>query len=238
VLDEKDPAASFEVRQKPGPMAAQPFAWDVAPIELTAKAKRIPPWKLDSKGLVGTLVESPVKSEAPFETVALIPMGCARLRIASFPVIGSGPNAHEWPEPPPARHTASHCFENDTVDAVSDRMEPKNSNDQSIRRFTWWPERGSEEWITYDLEKPRKVSAVEVYWFDDTGVGQCRVPKSWRVEWLDGDQWKPVSASGPYGIEKDKFNRVRFEPVTTKQLRIVAQLQPEFSGGILEWRVK
>jgi len=47
-----------------------------------------------------------------------------------------------------------------------------------------------------------------------------------------------VSASAPYGVEKDKFNRVPFEPVTTKQLRLVVQLQPEFSGGILEWRVE
>jgi hypothetical protein len=238
VLDEKDPAASFEVRQKPGPLPAQPFAWDAAPVELIAKARRIPAWKLDAKGLVGTLGPSPVKSSEPVETVTLIPMGCARLRIASFPVIGDGPNAHEWPEPPPPRHTASHCFENDTVDALSDGALPKNSNDHTIRRFTWWPRRGSEEWVTYDFEKPRKVSAVEVYWFDDTGVGQCRAPKSWRLEWLDGNQWRPVSASAPYGVEKDKFNRVPFEPVTTKQLRLVVQLQPEFSGGILEWRVE
>jgi hypothetical protein len=238
VLDEKDPAASFEVREKPGPLAAQPFAWDVAPIELTAKVKKIPVWKLDPKGLVGTLGQSPVKSAEPIETVTLIPMGCARLRIASFPVIGSGHDAHEWPEPAPARHTASHCFESDTVDALSDGIVPKSSNDKSIRRFTWWPRRGTEDWVTYDFEKPRKVSAVEVYWFDDTGVGQCRVPKSWRGEWLDGDQWKPVAATGPFGVEKDTFNSVPFEPVTTKQLRITVQLQPQFSGGILEWRVK
>lgn len=238
VLDEDRPSASFTVRQKPGPLAEQPFAWNVAPIELEAKAKKIPAWKLDHKGLAGTLRESPAKSEEPIETVTLIPMGCARLRIASFPVIGGGPNAQEWPEPPPARHTASHCNESDSIDAVSDGLLPKDSNDHSIPRFTWWPNRGSEEWMTYDLEKPRKVSAVEVYWFDDTGVGQCRVPKSWRVEWLDGAQWKPVEAAGPCGVEKDKFNRVALAPVTTKQLRLVVRLQPEFSAGILEWRVK
>lgn len=238
VLDAKDPARSFEVKEIPGPLAAQPFAWDAAPIELEAKAKRIPNWKLDPKGLVGTLHESPVKSGEPVEPVTLIPMGCARLRIASFPVIGEGPDAHEWPLPPPARHTASHCFESDSIDAVSDARLPKNSNDHSISRFTWWPRRGGEEWIAYDFEKPRSVAAVEVYWFDDTGVGQCRVPKSWRVEWLDGAEWKPVAAAGPYGVEKDKSNRVTFTPVTTKHLRLVVQLQPELSGGILEWRVK
>ncbi len=238
VLDEKNPAGSFEVHSKSGPLPAQPFAWDVAPIELVARARRIPSWKLDAKGLVATLGPSPVKTSEPIETVTLIPMGCARLRIAAFPVIGDGPDAQEWPEPPPPRHTASHCFENDTVEALSDGAAPKNSNDHSIRRFTWWPRRGSEEWVTYRFDKPRQVSAVEVYWFDDTGVGQCRTPKSWRIEWLDGDQWKPVVASVAYAVEKDRFNRVSFAAVTTTQLRLVVQLQPEFSAGILEWRVE
>jgi hypothetical protein len=239
VLDAANPAASFEVRQKSGPLPEQPFAWDAAPVELEAKAKKIPAWKLDQKGLVGPLCESPVRSEEPTETVALIPMGCGRLRIASFPVIGSGPGAHEWPEPPPARHTASHCNESDSIDAVSDGILPKSSVDRAIPRFTWWPRRGSEQWITYDLGKPQRVSAVEVYWFDDTGSGHCRVPKSWQLQWRDGDEWKPVAAAaGSYGVEKDKFNRVEFAPVTAKQLRIVVGLQPEFSGGILEWRVK
>jgi hypothetical protein len=239
VLDAQDPAASFEVQAKSGPMAAQPFQFDAAPVELRAKAKKIPAWKQDQRGLVGTLCQSPVKSDEPIETITLIPMGCARLRIASFPVIGSSPAAHEWVEPAQTgRHAASHCFEHDTVDALSDGLVPKSSNDPSIPRFTWWPNRGTSEWVTYNFAQPKTVSEVEVYWFDDTGVGSCRVPKSWRVEWLDGRSWRPVAAAGPYGVAADRFNRVSFQPVTGKQLRLVVQLQPEFSAGILEWRVK
>ncbi len=44
--------------------------------------------------------QSPVKSSEPVETVTLIPMGCARLRISAFPVIGEGPDAQPWPEAP------------------------------------------------------------------------------------------------------------------------------------------
>ena len=156
-----------------GPIPDQPFILETR-LKILAIAKRIPGWKQDHLGLVGLLQQSPVKSNEPIETVALIPMGCARLRIASFPVIGEGPDAREWPvEATFERHAASHCWENDTVDALS-----------------------------------------------------------------DGQEWKPVGTAGPYGVAPDKFNAVRFAPVTTRQLRLAADLQAEFSAGILEWRVK
>ncbi len=96
VLNETDPAGSFEVAYKPWPPSGQPFVADAAPIELRAKGRKIPAWQEDPLGLVGALQLSPTKSEQPEEAVTLIPMGCARLRIASFPTIGAGPDAHEW----------------------------------------------------------------------------------------------------------------------------------------------
>ena len=96
VLDEKNPAKSFDVIRKAGKLAEQPFTLEGTPVEIRAKAKRIAAWKQDSQALVGKLQPSPVKSEEPIETVTLVPMGAARLRITSFPVIGSGKDAHEW----------------------------------------------------------------------------------------------------------------------------------------------
>ena len=211
---------------------------DAAPIELRAKAKKIPAWQKDHLGLVGSLQQSPVKSSEPTEDVTLIPMGCARLRISSFPTIGSGPGSHQWKQPPKAiPATASHCFESDTVMALSDKLLPRSSNDHSIQRMTFWPRKGTKEWVQYDFEKPRKISSAAVYWFDDTGGGGCRIPKSWILLYKDGNNWKQVSNTGSYGIEKDKFNSIRFKPVQTTALRLEVQLQQDFSGGILEWRV-
>ena len=51
-----------------------------------------------------------------------------------------------------------------------------------------------------------------------------------------GDQWKQVPNAGNYSVDKDKFNKVSFDPINTQSLRIEAQLQPDFSAGILEWR--
>ncbi|UCG58434.1 MAG: discoidin domain-containing protein, partial [Phycisphaerales bacterium] len=168
--------------------------------------------------------------------VTLIPMGCARLRISAFPTIGTGSDAHKWKEPPkPLPTSASHCWGADTVAALSDKLLPERSDDGSIPRFTWWDHKGTTEWVQYDFEQPRKVSRVGVYWFDDTGRGGCRVPKSWRLLYRNDGKWQEVPNPTGYGIAEDKLNSVKFDPVRTKSLRIEAKLQPDFSGGILEW---
>jgi len=82
------------------------------------------------------------------------------------------------------------------------------------------------------------LSWTEVYWFDDTGQGECRTPFSWGVRYKVGDQWAPVLPNEEQaGKAKDTFNKVTFLPVTTSELRLEVKLQKEFSGGILEWRV-
>jgi len=95
-LNSKNPAKSFKIHRKTGPLPSQPFTPDAVPIELRVNARRIPGWVQDQHGLVGKLQPGHVKSDQPREEIVLIPMGAARLRISSFPVIGHGPDAHEW----------------------------------------------------------------------------------------------------------------------------------------------
>lgn len=235
VLNAQDPAGGFEVHRRPGPVPDQPFTPESAPLTLTAKARRIREWKLQGT-MVGLLQDSPARSTEPVEEITLIPMGCARLRISAFPTVSDGPEAHTWTEPP-APPAASHCNPSDTTLALNDGLLPANSNDHSIPRMTWWDHLGTVEWVQYEWDKPREVSWAEVYWFDDTGVGRCRIPASWRLLYRGGEEWVPVAATGPYGVEKDRFNRVEFSPVQTSALRLEVQLQEKFSGGILEWRV-
>ena len=136
-----------------------------------------------------------------------------------------------------ATASASHCHGADATSALNDNALPKSSNDHGVHRFTWWDHRGTKEWVAYEFAKPKTLSKAEVYWFDDTGRGQCRVPASWRLLWLDGKAWKPVQATSAYGVARDTLNRVAFKPVTTKAIRVEVQLQPNVSGGILEWRL-
>jgi hypothetical protein len=137
------------------------------------------------------------------------------------------------------RIRASHCFGNDTLAALADGELPGSSGDHALPRMTWWDHCGTSEWVSYQFPKPRTLSSSSVYWFDDTGRGQCRVPAEWKLSWLDGEEWKPVKLKPglSYDVAIDRFNAVEFEPVTTAALRLEVQLRPEFSGGILEWQV-
>lgn len=133
---------------------------------------------------------------------------------------------------------ASHCWDRDSIEACFDGKQPKSSHDQGIPRFTWWDHKGTTEWVQRNFEKPVRVSAASIYWFDDTGAGECRVPQSWSLLYLDGKDWKPVAASADYGTKIDQYNSVKFSPVRTTALRAQVQLQPKFSGGILEWKTE
>ena len=119
--------------------------------------------------------------------------------------------------------------------ALNDQEEPRASNDAGP--FHWWPNKGTGEWVEYAFEKPASVSETSVYWFDDTGSGECRVPSAWRVLYKDGEQWKPVENVEPYAVARDRYNRVTFKPVTTTALRLEVTLQPSWSAGIHEWKV-
>jgi len=241
VLDEADPAASFEFVEKDWPADDQPFTVEAAPVLIRAVGKKIPQWKMDHLGLVGPLQQSPAKSDEPQEKILLIPMGCARLRISAFPTVGTGPDAHEWVAPPepaePLPTRASHCWGGDTVNACSDKLLPASSNDHSIPRLTWWDHKGTSEYVQYDFPEPRKISSVDVYWFDDTGRGGCRTPESWRILYEKDGRFEPVSNPTEYGIARDRFNKVSFDEIQTKSIRLEVQLQQGYSGGILEWRV-
>ena len=83
-LDPAHPESSIEVRERP--VGEYPFIPDGAPVELIARGRRIPEWKL-SNGSAGPPPESPVRSTEPVETLTLVPYGAAKLRITAFPLL-------------------------------------------------------------------------------------------------------------------------------------------------------
>ncbi|AMV40735.1 beta-L-arabinofuranosidase domain-containing protein [Planctomyces sp. SH-PL62] len=136
-----------------------------------------------------------------------------------------------------ARVSMSFVSSNCQPEAVRDGIEPKSSGEQPQANCHWWPRKGTEEWVQYDWPGPRTIQGVRVYWFDDEGRGECRVPASWRIEYRDGETWKPVAAESPYGVARDGWNAVAFAPVSTDALRMVVKLQDGWAAGVHEWKV-
>ena len=135
--------------------------------------------------------------------------------------------------------TVSHVWSNDTPAALSDGRLPKSSGDDRLPRLTFWPHRGTKEWAAYHFPTPETLKSASVYWFDDTGVGNCRVPAAWSIEYREADDapWQKVDVA--YPVKRDGFCTVEFpQPVRAKDVRLVVQSQPNFSSGALEWIVK
>ena len=122
---------------------------------------------------------------------------------------------------------------------VNDQWEPRRSSDNSKPYHYWWLKRGTKESIAYKFDRPYEVSNVMVYWLDlDHYDGDFRTPESWTLYYKnDAGEWKEVEQHSPYTVNKDCYNSVDFRPVTTQELKIVAQLRQGQSGGVLEWKV-
>lgn len=122
---------------------------------------------------------------------------------------------------------------------INDQIVPQNATDAFAPNFDFWPHKGTQEWIAYEFAEPTRVTAVNVSWFDDTGTGECRLPKAWRIQYrTDDGKWEPVPGASDYLIRKREPVRVTFQPVSTRALRLEIDLPKDFSAGIYEWEVQ
>ena len=132
-----------------------------------------------------------------------------------------------------SKTTAS--FVHKSLDAIKDQELPENSADESPSHLDFWPHKGTTEWIQFAWPEKHDLSAVKVYWFDDTGRGECRLPKSWRVLYRTAEgRFEPLKSASACGVEKDTFNQTRFDRVRTDALRIEVTLQERWSAGVQE----
>jgi hypothetical protein len=99
--------------------------------------------------------------------------------------------------------------------------------------------KGTEETVEYKFEQKELVSEVEVYWLNfEHYDGNFRVPESWKLYYKEGENWIEVQTDENYTVNEDRYNTLKFKPIETSALKIVAKLQKGVSGGILEWKVK
>lgn len=135
--------------------------------------------------------------------------------------------------------TMSHVSSNCDPKGAADGLEPASSGETPAANCHWWPRKGTaDDWLQYSWDRPVSVSRARIYWFDDTGHGECRLPKSYRLLYRRNAIWQPVKLwSNAFEVAKDKWIELSFDPVETDAMRIEVEMQPGWSAGVLEWQV-
>jgi uncharacterized protein len=134
---------------------------------------------------------------------------------------------------------ATHTFEQDRTAAMIDGRLPINSFDQTIPRWTSWPECGKSQSIDYELAAPIDLRSVEVYWYDDRGGVQ--IPQRWELEIWQDDTWRPFPLynTDSYGVDRDQFNVVHpAYPLKVDRLRMRVWPRQDAAAGVLEFVVQ
>lgn len=147
--------------------------------------------------------------------------------------------SHPLPAPTLAsRSTMKASHQTAALSAINDQIFPTSSGDETNLFYHTWPRKRQTEWIEYHFPEPATISESRVYWFDDEPRGACRVPEKWKLFYWTSGKWNEVKATSKYNVEKDGWNELSFEPVTTSAIRLEIVFPGDFSGGVHEWDVK
>jgi len=110
---------------------------------------------------------------------------------------------------------------------------------------SWSPHNPPQQWIEYHWDKPVTVSLSRIYFWADHPAGSgegVAPPKSWKLQFCQGDHWQSVKHPSAYGTGVDRFEETRFDPVTTRCLRAVFDASTDgsrFAGvAVQEWEVQ
>jgi hypothetical protein len=128
--------------------------------------------------------------------------------------------------------------QSDILVAFDGKM-PQASSDSNFPRISWWPKKGTSEWVEYRFDKPREISSATVYWFDDSGRnGGCKIPKNSLLTYYDGQNWHKISNFKGDLSQVDRLNSITFPPVKALAVRLEVRLAENYSGGIYELSIK
>lgn len=84
-VDKRYMPIDISVNKKEWPADNYPFTLNAVPLEFTAKGCKIPSWGFDQTGMTDVLPTHSAPRSTETETLRLVPMGAARLRITAFP---------------------------------------------------------------------------------------------------------------------------------------------------------
>jgi hypothetical protein len=109
---------------------------------------------------------------------------------------------------------------------------------------TWSRNNPPRQWILYQWDQPERLVGSSLHFWGDHAAGAgigVAPPRAWRLEYWDGAGWKAVRARSAYTTTLHAYNRVDFDPVTTRCLRAVFDASTDGASyaavALQEWEV-
>jgi DUF1680 family protein len=168
----------------------------------------------------------------------LIQMVFSLLATVAFCRMVSGADAQPKGEPTNlalyAKPLTSYVSGHESLDALNDGFEPRNSADHRHGAYGNWPQTGT-QWVEYDWPAAISTNKSSVYWWKD-GQG-IDLPVACRLLYWDGKAFAPVPEAAGLGLELNHFNDTTFPEITTTKLRLEFDGHGPYSTGIIEWKV-
>jgi len=147
----------------------------------------------------------------------------------------------------PAESRLSEPFQSPPLSTVAQTSSSGGSgiltvNDQKVgdrlQHGFIWSDTNDTVWIRYDFPDEEEFSEVSVYWLTSGQNPKLAVPLAWKVLALVEGEWHQVyNYAEPWGTDPDRFNRVIFETVRTRSLKLEARPTPGYQCGLVEWGV-
>ncbi len=85
MVDDQNMPIDLTVKRQPWPANDYPFSLETVPLEFSVKGRKIPTWGFDQTGMTDVLPTRFAPRSEEEETIRLVPMGAARLRLSAFP---------------------------------------------------------------------------------------------------------------------------------------------------------
>ena len=133
--------------------------------------------------------------------------------------------------------SATFTFKSDDIKHTYNGNNPINSADNSIGRWTSFPQIGKKQSVVYSFKKATRISEIAVYWYRDSSA--VNFPKEWDVEYRDtSGKWKkfPIYLTDSYSVLKNQYNAVHpsGNAITATAVKINIVAKPKYAVGILQ----
>ncbi|MEU6403341.1 RICIN domain-containing protein [Streptomyces sp. NPDC046985] len=229
-----DPTAGLAFASSGAPVPDNPFTQSAAPFRITAPARRIPDWHADDQHVVEPLQASPALSTEAVETVTLIPLGAARLRISAFPL--ASPSGTRWrPGGAFLRLANRHSGKVLGVDGMSgaDSAQVVQFSDNGTADHLWQLVSNGDGWYRLRNANSGKVLGVDrMSTADDARV----------VQFADNGTadhlWQPVDAGGGwYRLRNRNSGKVLGVLGASTADSVAAVQRPDDGGDDHQWRL-